>query len=173
MSAHLTNEELTDNLLGVSSMTVNAHLLGCPACAEELDGMKTSITAFHDAAHAWNEDALSSRSASIQPASLRHDLSKKIWASNWVLATAAVLLFAIGFVFYQRSHSGTNSGSVNMAQSPKINVPANGAESSASQIEQDNELMSQVNSEIAEAVPAPMQPLQLPQSITSNSSTAK
>ena len=30
MSAHLTHEELTDNLLGVSSMTVNAHLLAVP-----------------------------------------------------------------------------------------------------------------------------------------------
>ena len=55
MSAHLTHEELTDNLLGVSSITVNAHLLNCPACTRELDGMKTSITAFRDAAHAWNE----------------------------------------------------------------------------------------------------------------------
>ena len=67
MSAHLTHAELTDNLLGVSSMTVNAHLLSCPACTRELDGMKTSITAFRDAAHAWNEDALAtSRSASIR-----------------------------------------------------------------------------------------------------------
>ncbi len=31
MSAHLTHEELTDNLLGVSSLTVNAHLLNCLA----------------------------------------------------------------------------------------------------------------------------------------------
>ena len=168
MSAHLTHAELTDNLLGVSSMTVNAHLLSCPACTRELDGMKTSITAFRDAAHAWNEDAL----ATSRSASIRHTLPKKSWAFNWVLATAAVLLFAAGFVFYQRSQSGTSSGPGNMAQSSKINVPATGMEN-ASQIAQDNELMSQVNSEIAEAVPAPMQPLQLSESVTSNSSAAK
>jgi hypothetical protein len=168
MSAHLTHAELTDNLLGVSSMTVNAHLLSCPACTRELGGMKTSITAFRDAAHAWNEDAL----ATSRSASIRHTLPKKSWAVNWVLATAAVLLFAAGFVFYQRSQSGTSSGPGNMAQSSKINVPATGMEN-ASQIAQDNELMSQVNSEIAEAVPAPMQPLQLSESVTSNSSAAK
>ena len=149
-------------------MTVNAHLLSCPACTRELDGMKTSITAFRDAAHAWNEDAL----ATSRSASTRHTLAKKSWAVNWVLAAAAVLLFAAGFVFYQRSQSGTSSGPGNMAQSSKINVPATGMEN-ASQIAQDNELMSQVNSEIAEAVPAPMQPLQLSQSVTSNSSAAK
>lgn len=168
MSAHLTHAELTDNLLGVSSMTVNAHLLSCPACTRELGGMKTSITAFRDAAHAWNEDAL----ATSRSASIRLTLPKKSWAVNWVLATAAVLLFAAGFVFYQRSQSGTSSGPGNMAQSSKINVPATGMEN-ASQIAQDNELMSQVNSEIAEAVPAPMQPLQLSESVTSNSSAAK
>ena len=31
MSAHLTHEELTDTLLGISSLTVNAHLLNCPS----------------------------------------------------------------------------------------------------------------------------------------------
>ena len=166
MSAHLTHEELTDNLLGVSSMTVNAHLLSCTACAKELAEMKNSITAFRDAAHAWNEDAL----AASRTVLIRADHTKKSWSAHWVLATAAVLLFASGFVFYQRNHNGSGSGSV--AQSDMA-MPTIAVEGSASQIEQDNELMSQVNSEIAEAVPAPMQPLQLSQSVASNSSAAK
>jgi len=166
MSAHLTHEELTDNLLGVASMTVNAHLLSCTACAKELEEMKNSITAFRDAAHAWNEDAL----AASRTVVIRSDHTRKSWSSNWVLATAAVLLFACGFVFYQWNHNASGSGS--MAQSDMA-MPAIAVKGTASQIEQDNELMSQVNSEIAEAVPAPMQPLQLSQSVASSSSAAK
>ena len=58
LTSHLTKEELTDNLMGVSSLTVNAHLLECPACADELDRVKSSLAGFRDAAHSWSEHAL-------------------------------------------------------------------------------------------------------------------
>ena len=58
LTSHLTQKELTDQLLGVSSLTVNAHLLGCPACAEELERVKYSIAGFRDAAQGWGEHAL-------------------------------------------------------------------------------------------------------------------
>jgi hypothetical protein len=42
--------------------------------------------------------------------------------------------------------------------------------SAQAQIEQDNELLTAVNSEIAEGVPAPMQPLQV--SLSNNSASS-
>jgi len=165
MSAHLTHEELTDNLLGVSSLTVNAHLLNCPACANELDKLKSSIAGFRGAAHVWSENAVADHTVSIARA-----LPKKAWAANWALVAAAVTLFVAGFFSYRRDHQ---TGNREMARSIQVTAPATGIELSQSQIEKDNELMSQVNSEIAEAVPAPMQPLQLSQSAVSSTSTAK
>ena len=81
---------------------------------------------------------------------------------------AAVLLFAVGFVFYQRDNRDARN-QVNIGPVSKIKSQL----TRQSQIEQDNELMSQVNSEIAEAVPAPMQPLRLSESTVSSTSTAK
>jgi len=51
MSAHLTHEELTDHLLGISSLTVNAHLLNCQTCANELVQMKNAISGFPTVDH--------------------------------------------------------------------------------------------------------------------------
>jgi anti-sigma factor RsiW len=164
MSAHLTTEELTDSLLGVSSLTVNAHLLNCPACASELDRLKNSIAEFRGAAHAWSENS----TAGERTVSIAGALPRRSWAANWVLAAAAVIVFAAGLISYRRDH---RLGSRD--QSAQVAAPAIIVEGSAAQIEKDNELMSQVNSEIAEAVPAPMQPLQLSQSAASNDSSAK
>jgi anti-sigma factor RsiW len=164
MSVHLTHEELTDNLLGVSSLTVNAHLLSCPACANELDQIKNSIAAFRGAAHAWSESAMAGERA--EPLGRRFPRS---WTTaNWVLAAAAMILFAVGLSFYFRDTGNQAIGK--QTHTIQIATPVTAVEASQAQIEKDNELLSQVNSEIAEAVPAPMQPLQLSQS--DGSSTA-
>jgi len=170
MSTHLTHEELTDTLLGVSSFTVNAHLLNCPACDEELRRMKQSISAFRGAAHGWSESAMAAyRTTSVGGAIPKRSFAPSSWVSpNWVLAAAAVLLFALGFILYLRDRQPKYQD-----HSAQVVAPAAAVTATQSQIEEDNELLSQVNSEIAEAVPAPMQPLQLSQSSSSNASTVK
>lgn len=163
MSAHLTHEELTDNLLGVSSLTVNAHLLSCPACANELDQLKSSLAAFRGAAHAWSEKAL----AADRTVSVVHTFPRRSWAAvNWALVAVAMILFAAGFAFYVHDDR-------NQTTSAKIAASVSASEASQAQIERDNELLSQVNSELAEPVPAPMQPLRLLESAASNTSTTK
>jgi anti-sigma factor RsiW len=161
MSAHLTHEELTDTLLGVSSLTVNAHLLNCPACANEVEQLKTSIAGFRQAAHAWSESApAAGRVSPVVP-------PNRSWAATWVLV-AAMILFAAVSIFYLRDYEAQRQ-----AESAKVATPAAPLEGSAAQIAKDNELMSQVYSEISEGVPAPMQPLQISQPATSNTSVAK
>jgi anti-sigma factor RsiW len=165
MSAHLTNEELTDNLLGVTSVTVNAHLLSCPACANELDRLKSSIAGFRSAAHAWSEGAL----AEDRAVQVVRTLPKRSWSpANWVLATVALILLAAGFAFYVRDYQARTQISV----APVVTTKAT-FETPESQIAADNELLSQVNSELAEAVPAPMQPLRLLEPAASSTSATE
>lgn len=164
MNAHLTHEELTDKLMGASSLTVNAHLLECPACAGELDRLKGSISSFRDAAHAWSEDNLvatkSDRSGAQTPAR---------WpVANWILVAAALILFAAGSTvyFYQQRIAG-------LAASAKVSTPAVNPGLSQAQLDQDNQLLSQVSVELGESVPSPMQPLLVSESATSGAVTSK
>lgn len=164
MSAHLTHEELTDKLLGGSSLTVNAHLLSCPACAHELEQVKNSLAGFRGAAHAWSENALAAdRGVSVVP-----KLPQRSWTANWVLVAASLMLLAGALTFYLRDYQARNQTSSVQPAAPVTKIDA-----AQSQIEKDNELLSQVDSELAEAVPAPMQPLRLLDSAASSVSTTK
>jgi hypothetical protein len=168
MSAHLTHEELTDKLLGGSSLTVNAHLLSCPECAHELEQMKNSIAGFRGAAHAWSENALAAdRGVSVVP-----KLPQRSWTANWVLVAASLMLLAAALTFYLHDYQARNQTSSVQLAAPLTKIDA--AQSQIeSQIEKDNELLSQVDSELAEAVPAPMQPLGVLESSTSSTATTK
>jgi anti-sigma factor RsiW len=166
MSAHLTQAELTDNLLGVSSLTVNAHLLSCPACADELERLRSSIASFRGAAHAWSESALTNTD---RRAPLVGVAPRRPWrAASWILAAAAMILFVSVSAFYLH-----NDQIERVARSTTPVSSSSAASVAQSQIDRDNELLSQVNSELAEAVPAPMQPLGVSESVSANSSTNK
>jgi predicted anti-sigma-YlaC factor YlaD len=146
MSAHLTTEEMTDRLLGVPSMTVDAHLLECQACLAEFNVMRASIDNFRGAAQSWSEDAMAVNRNLIAIAPRR-----KTWTAEWIVATAFLLLIILPVLYWSERKSPTAS---NSEKSPV-------AVSTQEQIEQDNELLTAVNSEITEGVPAPMQPLQV------------
>lgn len=154
MSAHLTNEEMTDRLLGVPSMTVDAHLIECQACLAEFNVMRASIGNFRDAAHSWSENAVAVR-RNLAVASRR-----TTWMAEWIVAAAFLLLMIVP-VLYLRERK---SPSATSSQKSPVAV------SEQAQIEQDNELLSAVNSEITEGVPAPMQPLEVSFSNSSASS---
>jgi hypothetical protein len=146
MSAHLTTEEMTDRLLGVPSMTVDAHLLECQVCLAEFNVMRASIDNFRGAAQSWSEDAVAVNRNLIAIAPRR-----KTWTAEWIVATAFLLLMILPVLYWSERKSPTASNSEN----PPVAV------SRQEQIEQDNELLTAVNSEITEGVPAPMQPLQV------------
>jgi predicted anti-sigma-YlaC factor YlaD len=162
MSAHLTHEELTDNLLGVSSLTVNAHLLNCPTCANELSRMKSTIGGFRSAANAWSENTLAK---TPKEQAFSRGSSPTL---RWVLA-AAMIVLVVGLTFYirGRGENQANTATTSTA-SPVITV-----ESQQSQIEKDNQLLSEVDIELTEAVPAPMQPLRLAESTAASASVTK
>jgi predicted anti-sigma-YlaC factor YlaD len=162
-TAHLTQEELTDNLLGVSSLTVNAHLLSCPACASELEQVKNSIASFRGAAHDWSEDALATQSARSSSAG-----RAAAWPARWILAMATLVLFVAGSLTYLRQER-----TASQAHSAPVSTITASAGLSQAQLDQDNQLLSQVNGELSEAVPAPMQPLLVSESLGSGATTNK
>jgi predicted anti-sigma-YlaC factor YlaD len=148
-TAHLTQEELTDKLLGVPSLTVNAHLLSCPACADELQQVKNSIANFRSAAHHWSDDAVTAASR----ASRARTSPGGFWAARWIMVAAVVIIFVAGSVTYLHQKQA------NQAQSVQFSTPAPSTGLSQAQLDQDNQLLSEVSGELSEAVPAPMQPL--------------
>ena len=155
MSAHLTNKEMTDRLLDVPSMTVDAHLLDCQACRAELNVLRSSVGDFRDAAQSWSEDAVavSRNLVTIAPRNKR-------WRAEWIVAAAFFLMVILPLLYLREREVHPVSGSVQT--SPALSAQA--------QIEQDNELLTAVNSEITEGVPAPMQPLQI--SLSNNSASS-
>ena len=164
MNAHLTHEEMTDKLLGSSSLTVNAHLLECPACAHELERLKGSISSFREGAHAWGEDNL----VAVERNWAHTERPTRWPAANWILVAAALLLFVAGSSVYL--HVQRMAG---ISTSAKVTTPVVNPGLSKSQLDQDNELLSQVSGELAESVPAPMQPLLVSDSTTSGAVTSK
>ncbi len=158
MSAHLTHEELTERLLGASSMTVEAHLLDCAQCREESEQIASSIGQFRRAAHEWSDAA----SQQVVPATgaVRHQ-----WRFGVALATAAACLIVV-FVWMLNVHNQqvrSNAASAN----PTHQTTA----APQTQLERDNELLSQINREISEGVPSPMQPLRVSLTNESDSSS--
>jgi hypothetical protein len=164
MNAHLTHEELTDKLLGASSLTVNAHLLECPGCANELERLKGSLSSFRDAAHAWSESSL----ATVERNWERTERPTSWPAANWILVAAALLLLVAGSTAYL--HVQRMAG---VATSAQVSTPVVNPGLTQAQLDQDNQLLSQVSGELAESVPAPMQPLLVSDSTTSGAITSK
>ena len=166
LTSHLTKEELTDNLLGVSSLTVNAHLLDCPTCADELDRVKGSISGFRDAAHAWSEHALVASGEKLGTHWAHRERSRP---TMWILAAAAaMILFIAGSIVYLHQEP-----TVSQSHPVVVSTPTRNAGLSQAQLDQDNQLLSQVSVELSEAVPAPMQPLLVSEASGSSANTNK
>jgi predicted anti-sigma-YlaC factor YlaD len=149
MTAHLSNEELTNRLLDVPSMTVEAHLLDCEACRAELNQLRASVGAFRAAARSWGENAAVVGRSVTTIAPRR----QRVWAAEWVVAAAFLLVLVVLPILYMQD-GGTRT------QVGSTIAPAS-AEVSQAQIKQDNELLSAVDNEIAEGIPTPMQPLRV------------
>jgi hypothetical protein len=157
MNQHLTHQELTDHLLGTRSATVEAHLASCSACSKELYQFRESLGTFRTAVHNWSEaERPVQRHVFPVPRSF-----------DWLLVGAmALVLLTFSLVFW-------GDRSDNSAQNPPPPIPQQGTvdNNSLAQIQQDNELLSNINQELSEGLPAPMQPLQVADSGTTGKSS--
>jgi predicted anti-sigma-YlaC factor YlaD len=153
MRAHITQEEMTELLIGTRTSTLDCHLQACAECREELERMKSSLALFRTASHAWSETVAGEVSEIQQVLSLPR---ARTYASWWKLAAVTAVLLVVFIAAYRVERTSVNNNTV------RVTTPSGEiAESSQDQIAQDNELLAQVNSEISESVPTPMQPLQI------------
>jgi hypothetical protein len=150
MNEHLTHQELTDHLLGTRSATVEAHLASCSDCSKELYQFRESLGTFRAAVHNWSEaERPVQRHVFPVPRSF-----------DWLLVGAmALVLLTFSLVFWGDRPD-------NSAQNPSAPI-----DNSLAQIQQDNELLSNINQELSEGLPAPMQPLQVADSGTTGKSS--
>jgi predicted anti-sigma-YlaC factor YlaD len=162
MSAHITQEEMTELLMGTRTSTLDCHLQACVECREELERVKSSLALFRTASHAWSENRAEETSELQQVISLPR---ARTYASWWKLAAVTAVLLMVFAAAYRIERTSINNNIVRVT-TPNAAI----VESSQDQIAQDNELLAQVNSEISESVPTPMQPLQI-SAASSNSSS--
>lgn len=155
MNEHLTHQELTDHLLGTRSATVEAHLASCSDCSKELYQFRESLGTFRAAVHNWSEaERPVQRHVFPVPRSF-----------DWLLVGAmALVLLTFSLVFWG-DRADTNNATNDL---PATNLVA---QNSVDQIQQDNELLSNINQELSEGLPAPMQPLQVADSGTTGKSS--
>ncbi|MGH9493967.1 MAG: hypothetical protein ACRD3B_03135 [Candidatus Sulfotelmatobacter sp.] len=166
MTAHITYEEMTELLIGARTNTLDCHLQACAECREEFARMKGSLDSFRTASHAWSESLTSEAAETPQvvPLSRRHS-----YPSWWKLAAVAAVLLIVFTAAYRIKRTSANENTAKATPSAAVVTPSQDQIAQA-QIKQDNELLAQVNSEISESVPTPMQPLQISAASSESSS---
>jgi anti-sigma factor RsiW len=140
MSAHLKPEQINDLLLGIAESDATAHLGACPQCRSEMDAMRQTLASLRTASVNWSDDAAK---MVLLPRNLssRHQWARPAWA----FAAAAILLVVTISFSVRRVH--TNAA---VAKSD-----------AQTQIARDNQLLADIQTEIGETTPLPLQPLQV------------
>jgi len=161
MTAHITHQEMTELLMGTRTSTLDCHLQACAECRKELERVKASLALFRTASHVWSESAASEAPQMQRAMALPRT---RAYASWWTFAAVAAVLLIVFAAVYRIERNPTPSNTAQVTPATSI------VRSAQDQIAQDNELLAQVNSEISESVPTPMQPLQISAASSDSSS---
>src|SRR5512133_2440970 len=90
MNEHLTDEQITESLLGaIGDAAGRQHLADCRECGEELARMRTGITGFADVVHDQAEQR-QLRPVRVETAAMHS--SRLVWAAALVLLAVALSL---------------------------------------------------------------------------------
>jgi predicted anti-sigma-YlaC factor YlaD len=156
MNSHLSDADLTDQLLGIPSQTAEAHLRTCPRCRNQLQQLGESIESFRNAAIGWSA---SQESFFLNPS--RREVPPARRASSRLIGVWTAGILFLGVIssagLYWR-HSAVQR------QEVTVQVPtASAADSLQTEvdIENDNELLRRVTSEVSEPIPASLRTLQI------------
>lgn len=101
MNSHLSDNQITEWMLGTRDETVCCHLASCPACSLQAKELQSSLAGFHDAVHAtaqhdpgfWRNQ---------QSAILERAYAKDWYPLHWAWAVAMVLVL-IAALFLART----------------------------------------------------------------------
>ena len=135
--AHLTDEQLTDYLSGVSLPAIDDHLAACEACRQEIASMRASFRVFHHATMEWSEHR---QNAAGSGPRLRR--AAPYWRPAAVWAAACVIAVALLFGLLRRP--------VKTSPFAGGNVPAAGDVNTA-ELSQDNQLLAAIDKELDSA----------------------
>jgi hypothetical protein len=133
---HLTDEQVADQLAGVSLKATEAHLAECEACRDEIDRLRASLRSFNLASTAWSEAGMGSKHGSGHAA--RSWRPAAVWIFAYAVIIAAVLFFAI-------------RRPVRVKESAVVNLPASFTSDTTKEFEQDNRLLDAIDGELDSA----------------------
>jgi hypothetical protein len=132
---HLSEDQITEWVLGTRDEYVRRHLAACDACSVEAEELQSTISSFRDSIHATAQ-----RDQSFwrnQQLAIREQLSARGWYPlHWAWAVAMVMVL-ITAIFLTRPP----------------NAPQNNASEDA-----DNALLQQVQGDLAREVPEALAP---------------
>ena len=138
-SAHLTDEQFTDLLLGTSPSPVQAHLKACPQCAAEAASVSGAIGSFAQQTRLWAE-----RRAASQPVLVPQRQPVFEWLHRpraWTAAALAIALAAGIGVSVRNNHASSEPRQAVISQPAVPQV-------SPATIKADNELLSAIDGEL-------------------------
>jgi len=130
--AHLTDEQLTDHLSGISLPAIDDHLTECEVCRQEVASMRASFQVFNHASLEWSERRRNTAGAPSWRAAA-------VWAVACVAVIAAVLLF------------GLLRRPVKTSPFTGENVASGAGDSNAGELSQDNQLLAAIDQELDSA----------------------
>jgi AcrR family transcriptional regulator len=131
ISTHLSEEAMSDVLIGLASPESEAHLNACLICRGQLQAFRSTMQSFNQASLAWCQ----TRPSVALRAPVRSRLRPLVFApATWALAAALLLVAGIP-AWIHHVHSSSHS----------VSAPASVPENSEAQIAQDNDLLQSVN----------------------------
>src|ERR1700678_836488 len=138
---HLTDEQLTDHLSGVSLPAIDDHLAACEACRQEAASMRASLQVFHHASMEWSEAR--QPAAGSKP---RLGRALPAWRPAAVLAVACLAVVAVFLLF------GVLRRPVKISPftGGNVAVPA-ASDSNTAELSQDNQLLAVIDKELDSA----------------------
>ena len=131
MNQHLSEQQIDEWLIGQRPAEVEGHLRSCQSCADEVERVAGPLTLFGGAVRSWGEEQMGSARV-WRPAGK----SSFAW---WRAGLAIATLWLVIAVPVYRHRQATQEAALTAAQ--------------------DEVLLQQVERDLSQSVPAPMEPL--------------
>jgi len=137
---HLSEEALSDVLIGLGAEESLAHLAGCAECRAQVATFRGDIGLFNAASMAWSQ---SRRPQARESAPRARTLHAAFW--GWAAVATALVVMAVGIWRHRPDSGPSQANTVQQSQPPD----------SEAQIAQDNQLLEAINAAISpdEALP--------------------
>jgi hypothetical protein len=152
---HLTEEEFSDYLLGLSTASTRTHLLECAHCREEMESFGTSLASFNQTSLAWSREQAAAHPIHIEAKPAAGRWPRPYWVSGWAgLAAAAVLAFAVALpVTLMHEHAAHPA----IASNPAPEATTAQPQEDAAVIADDNQMMTAIDAEISQPDVSPVE----------------